>query len=270
VSDRDPPAVRIVDAAVAFGPRPLWQDLTLDIAAGEFVVVLGGNGTGKTTLLRALLGQISATAGRVEVLGEPPHRGNPRVGYVPQQRAFDPDLPLRGVDLVRLGFDGHRWGTGLPGGQARARVIAVLDEVGASDYARAPIGRLSGGEQQRLRVGQALVANPDLLLADEPLLSLDLASQQQVVALLERRRRTAGTAIVLVTHEVNPVLPYADRILYLAGGAWAAGTPDEVLTSESLSSLYSAPVDVLRVRDRVIIVGAPDASHHAHDPRDAG
>jgi zinc/manganese transport system ATP-binding protein len=264
------PAVRLVDAAVSFGRRPLWRDLTLDIAAGEFVVVLGGNGAGKTTLLRVLLGQVQASAGRVEVLDEPPHRGNPRVGYVPQQRAFDPDLPLRGVDLVRLGLDGHRWGTGLPGGRARARVAAALDEVGASDYARAPIGRLSGGEQQRLRIGQALVADPDLLLADEPLLSLDLASQQQVVTLLDRRRQVAGTAILLVTHEVNPVLPYVDRVVYLADGAWAAGTPDEVLTTETLSSLYMAPVDVLRVRDRIVIVGAPDASHHAHGPQAIG
>src|SRR5581483_4002709 len=114
------------------------------------------------------------------------------------------------------------------------------------------------GEQQRLRVGQALVADPQLLLADEPLLSLDLASQQQIVALLDQRRRSAGTAIILVTHEVNPVLPYADRIVYLADGAWAAGSPDEVLTSETLSALYHAPIDVLRVRDRVVIVGAPD------------
>jgi zinc/manganese transport system ATP-binding protein len=255
------PMLQFADAAAGYR-EPLWQSLTVDVAAGEFLAVLGGNGTGKTTLLRVLLGQLSLMSGDVRVLGKPPRRGNPRVGYVPQQRGFDPDLPVRGVDLVRLGLDGHRWGPGWPSRPARATVDAAIDAVAASGYATDPVGRLSGGEQQRLRVAQALVGDPALLLADEPLLSLDLASQQQVCALLDARRRDAGTAVVVVTHEINPVLPYADRVLYLTGGDWALGTPDEVLTSETLSRLYTAEVDVVRVRDRVVIVGVPDAAHH--------
>ncbi|MDQ1697856.1 MAG: zinc/manganese transport system ATP-binding protein [Frankiaceae bacterium] len=258
------PVLRLDRVAAGHGKTPLWSDLTFDIAPGEFIAVLGGNGTGKTTLLRILLGQLDPAAGRVEVLGSPPRRGNSKVGYVPQQHTFDRDLPLRGVDLVRLGLDGHRWGIALPSRAAKQRVTTAITAVGADSYATEPVGRLSGGEQQRLRVAQALVADPLMLLADEPLLSLDLASQQQVCALLDARRRQAGTAVVVVTHEVNPVLPYADRVLYLAGGAWAAGAPDDVLTTETLSRLYQAPVDVLRVRDRIVIVGTPDASHHPH------
>jgi zinc/manganese transport system ATP-binding protein len=260
-------AVRLVDVTAGYGDRPLWASLTLDVEAGEFLAVLGGNGTGKTTLLRLLLGQLAATAGRVEVLGQPPRRGNARVGYVPQQRSFDRDLPLRASDLVRLGLDGHRWGVGRPSRAARAKVAAALEVAGATGYADAPVGRLSGGEQQRLRVAQALVADPLLLLADEPLLSLDLASQRQVSSLLDSRRQDAGTTVVVVTHEVNPVLPYADRVLYLADGAWAVGAPDEVLTSETLSRLYRTDVDVLRVRGRIVIVGTPDSAHH---PESAG
>jgi zinc/manganese transport system ATP-binding protein len=259
--------VRLDRVAAGYSNDPLWTELTLDIAAGEFIAILGGNGTGKTTLLRLLLGQLRPVAGRVEVLGSQPSRGNDQVGYVPQQRNFDRDLPLRGVDLVRLGLDGHRWGVALPSRATTQRVMSALAAVGAESFAAEPVGRLSGGEQQRLRVAQALIADPALVLADEPLLSLDLASQQQICALLDTRRRQAGTAIVVVTHEVNPVLPYADRVLYLAGGAWVAGTPDRVLTTETLSRLYQAPVDVLRVRDRIVIVGAPDASHHPHDGR---
>lgn len=255
-------SVRLTAASAGY-QRPLWTDLDLAVQEGEFVAVLGGNGTGKTTLVRVLLGQLAPMSGHVEVLGSSPRRGNPLVGYVPQQRAVDPGLPLRGRDLVRLGLDGHRWGIGLPSRAVRAKVDAALAVVEATSFADAPFGRLSGGQQQRLRVAQALVADPRLVLADEPLLSLDLASQQQVVALLDARRRVAGTAVIVVTHEINPVLGYADRVLYLAEGSWAVGTPDEVLTSETLSSLYRTEVDVVRVRGRVVIVGVPDAPHHA-------
>jgi zinc/manganese transport system ATP-binding protein len=155
----------------------------------------------------------------------------------------------------------------------RARVAAALADVGANSYANQAIGRLSGGEQQRLRLAQALVADPVLLLADEPLLSLDPAAQQAVAALLDQRRTSKGTAVVLVTHEINPLLPYADRVLYLANGQWAIGPTREVLTSETLTRLYGAPVDVLDIRGRLIIVGGDEAStgmpgdhpHHVHD-----
>jgi zinc/manganese transport system ATP-binding protein len=259
-----PPAIRLTDVAASYGNNPLWAGLSLTVDPGEVLAVLGGNGTGKTTLLRLLLGQLAPAAGTVEVLGTQPRRGLGRVGYVPQQRSVDPALPMRGVDLVRLGLDGHRWGIGLPNRTSRRAVTAALAAAGATEYASTPIGRLSGGEQQRLRIAQALVSDPALLLADEPLLSLDLASQQQVTGMLERRRRDAGTTIVIVTHEINPVLPYADRVLYLAGGAWAVGKPSEVLTSEILSNLYQAPIDVLHVRGRIVIVGPPDSSHHSH------
>jgi zinc/manganese transport system ATP-binding protein len=153
-------------------------------------------------------------------------------------------------------------------------VDASLAEVGAEGYADAPVGRLSGGEQQRLRVAQALVADPVLILADEPLLSLDLAHQRGVVDLLDARRESAGTPVVFVTHDINPVLHTVDRVLYLAPPAlpapppasahWAIGTPDEVLTSATLSRLYGTEVDVLNVRGRVVVVGTPDDQHVHH------
>ena len=255
--------VRLTNVAVGYRGRPLWSDLNLTVAAGEFLTVLGGNGTGKTTLFRVLLGRLAPRSGEVDVLGERPRRGNPAIGYVPQQRAFDPDLPLRGYDLVRYGLDGHRWGGGRLSLESRHRIQRALGAVGAQEYANRPIGRLSGGEQQRLRLAQAIVAAPRLLLADEPLLSLDVASQQQVSAVIDHCRHDTGAAVLLVTHDVNPVLPYTDRVLYLAGGRWCVGTPDEVLTGETLSELYGSRIDVVRVRDQILIVGAPDASHHS-------
>jgi zinc/manganese transport system ATP-binding protein len=262
-----PTAVSLSGAELRRGPRTLWTDLDLEIGAGEFVAVLGPNGSGKTTLLQVLLGLLPLSAGSVRVHGAPPARGSSAVGYVPQQRSLDPLTPLRGRDLVGLGLDGHRWGPGLSGrARRRGQVHAALEQVDALEYADAPVGSLSGGEQQRLRVAQALVGDPTLLLADEPLLSLDLARQREVVDLVDRRRREHGTAVVFVTHELNPVLPVVDRILYLVDGRFRIGTPEEVMTSENLSQLYRTEVEVVRVRGRILVVGAEDSPvHHHHD-----
>jgi zinc/manganese transport system ATP-binding protein len=260
--------VRADGLTLRFGGRTLWEDLSFEVARGELLAVLGPNGTGKTSLLRILLGLLEPTAGHVTIGGRPPRAARARIGYVPQQRVFDRELALRGRDLVRLGFDGHRFGFGrIPAG-CRDRIERVLRQVGAEAFADRPVGRLSGGEQQRLRVAQALVSEPELLLADEPLLSLDLAYQRVVTGLLDARRRAAGTPVVFVTHDINPVLPLVDRVLYLAPGRWAIGTADEVMTSQTLTALYGTDVDVLRVRGRVVVVGTPDdqdVHHHHHD-----
>jgi zinc/manganese transport system ATP-binding protein len=202
------------------------------------------------------------SAGTVLIGGRPPHRGSNLVGYIPQRSGFDADLGARGRDLVRLGADGHRFGWHRASGGLRIKVDRAIASVGASAYADAPIGRLSGGEQQRLRVAQALLGEPAVLLCDEPLLSLDLAHQRGVVELIDARRRAAGTAVVFVTHEINPILPFVDRVLYLAGGRWAAGPVNEVMTSERLSALYGVAIDVLQVRGRFVVVGATDEHHH--------
>jgi zinc/manganese transport system ATP-binding protein len=257
-------AVELAGVAVGYPGRMLWSGLDLVIEPGEFVAVLGGNGTGKTTMLKLLLGLIAPSAGSVKVLGAEPSRGDRRVGYVPQHAAFNPEAPVRGVDLVRLGADGHRFGPRRASASVRERVAASLAAVGATPYADAPVGLLSGGEQQRLRIASAIVDDPALVLADEPLLSLDLASQQQVADVLDARRKAVGAAVIVVTHDVNPVLRYVDRVVYLAAGKWAAGTPDEVLTSERLSDLYGVDVDVVRVRDHIVIVGAPDEATGPH------
>ncbi|EID54780.1 metal ABC transporter ATP-binding protein [Saccharomonospora xinjiangensis] len=253
-------AVEVRNAALRFGERTLWSGLDLDIAPGEFLAVLGPNGSGKTSLLRVLLGLQDVSDGTVTVAGRPPGRGNERVGYIPQQRAMDDGLTLRGRDLVGLGLDGHRWGLGLRGLRRRhERIENAIDAVGARRYADSPVGRLSGGEQQRLRVAQALIGEPDVLLCDEPLASLDLTHQRIVAGLIDQRRREADTAVLFVTHEINPILPYVDRVLYLVDGQFRVGTPDEVMTSQTLSELYRSRVEVIRIGGQIHIAGAQSA-----------
>lgn len=256
-------------AGLRYGRRELWQGLDLQVARGEFLAVLGANGSGKTSLLRAVLGLQTLSSGQVLVNGAPAHRGSASIGYVPQQRRLDPQTPLRARDVVRQGIDGHRWGIGRPFGEGRharrRRVDTALAQVGATPYADLPVGVLSGGEQQRVRIAQALATDPQLLLCDEPLLSLDLNHQAAITALIDRRRREHDTAVVFVTHEINPVLPYVDRVLYLADGQFCIGTVDEVMTSHTLSALYGSSVEVLRSGDRIIVAGVPDLHTHHHE-----
>jgi zinc/manganese transport system ATP-binding protein len=263
-----PPAVHLSNAGLAYGDRVLWSGLDLDVHPGQFLAVLGPNGSGKTSLLKVLLGLTQLSTGSGQVTGTPLHRGNPRVGYIPQHRGFDADVPLRARDLVGLGIDGHRWGVGWPSRARGARIDELLAQVQATSYADVPLGLLSGGEQQRLRVAQALSTDPSVLLCDEPLLSLDLSHQKMVVDLIDRRRREHDTAVLFVTHEINPVLPLVDRVLYIIDGKVRLGPPDEVMTSEVLSELYGASIEVIRRDDRLVVLGATNmvSPHHEAGP----
>ncbi|GAA2337155.1 metal ABC transporter ATP-binding protein [Saccharopolyspora halophila] len=257
------PAVRLRGATLAYGERPLWSGLDLDVAPGEFVAVLGPNGSGKTSLLRVLLGLQQLNSGTVEIGGEQARRGSNRIGYIPQQRALDANVTVRGRDLVGLGLDGHHWGMGIRARrQRKQRVDEVLAAVEATPYAKQPLGLLSGGEQQRLRVAQALVGDPAVLLCDEPLLSLDLSHQRKVSRLIADQARSTGSGVLFVTHEINPVLPMVDKVLYLVDGRFRLGTPDEVMNSATLSELYRTDVEVARVGGRLVVAGAEQCQDH--------
>ncbi|WP_375491306.1 metal ABC transporter ATP-binding protein [uncultured Jatrophihabitans sp.] len=261
------PVVELRDLAAVVGGRRVWSDVNLTVRAGEFVAVLGPNGAGKSTLLKAVLGLVPTAAGTASVLGTRPGRRNTRIGYLPQRRAFDPATRVRGVDIVRLGWDGDRWGVPLPawvpGSRSRAaaqRVDEVVELVGASAYARRPIGQCSGGEQQRLLIAQALVRRPALLVLDEPLDSLDVTNQAAVSRLIRDVSHSENVAVLLVAHDVNPLMSYLDQVIYLARGGAVMGPPEQVITADTLSMLYGTPIDVLTDRTgRLVVVGQPDA-----------
>jgi zinc/manganese transport system ATP-binding protein len=267
----DTAAVRLAGAEARLGGRPVLTDVDLEVDRGEFLAVLGPNGAGKSTLMRAILGLVPLAEGTATVLGRSPAQARSRIGYLPQRHGFDRSLRIRGVDVVQLGLDGTRWGLPVPIRRSarvrskaeRRRVREVIALVGATGYARRPIGELSGGEQQRLLIAQALVRSPEMLILDEPLDGLDIPNQIAVAALLKQISTAERVAVLLVAHDVNPLLEHVDRVLYLAGGRALAGPVDKVITAEKLSKLYGAPIEVLRTHDgRLVVVGSPEAPHH--------
>ena len=269
-----PPAVQLIRAGVTLGGKRVFADVSLSIEAGEFLAVLGPNGAGKSTLMKAILGLVALSEGSLTVLGRQPEQARAQIGYLPQRRSFDHATRVRGVDLVRLGLDGARWGIPVAISRRarqrrraeRRRVQEVIEMVGAERYADRAIGECSGGEQQRLLIGQALVRHPELLILDEPLDSLDLPNQASVTALVRQICSAEGVAVLLVAHDVNPLLGYLDRVIYLGRGRALAGSVHEVITTTGLSALYGAPVEVLRTGDgRLVVVGTPEAPHHHGD-----
>jgi zinc/manganese transport system ATP-binding protein len=258
--DADQEILGIDGISVTLSGRQILDDIRFSIQAGELTGLIGSNGAGKTTLFRVILALQTATTGRVLVAGKPRTRRSRLVGYVPQKILLDPDVPMRARDVVALGLDGHRLGMPLRSAARRRLVDEMLDAVGARGFADARVGHLSGGEQQRVLIAHALVSRPKLLLLDEPLANLDLRSEQEVVELLARIASEQRIAVLISAHDMNPLLPVMDRIVYLADGRAVSGTVDEVARSEVLTDLYRHPVDVLRIHDRILVVGGPRAT----------
>ncbi len=259
--------LKVQGLGVRLSGREILRDVSFAIRPGEFTGLIGSNGSGKTTLFRAILGLQTPSAGRVLIDGRPRSHRNPLIGYVPQKFLLDPDMPMRARDLVGLGIDAHRFGIPRPSRARRALVEQMLEAVDAGAFADARVGLLSGGEQQRVLIAHALIARPKLLLLDEPLANLDLRAGQEVVALLARIAAEQRIAVLISAHEMNPLLPVMDRIVYLAAGRAASGTTAEVVRADVLSELYGSHVDVLNVHGRVLVVaGAGDASDlHGHE-----
>jgi len=252
-----PPVLELDGVGVRLEGRQILHDVRFALAPGELTGLIGSNGAGKTTIFRVVLGLLNPTSGRVLIGGQPRPRRNRSVGYVPQKVALDADMPLRARDLVALGLDGHRLGLPTPSRHRRQLVDEMLEAVDATRFADDRIGSLSGGEQQRVLIAHALVSRPRLLLLDEPLANLDLRSEREVVSLLARLAKEQDLAVLISAHDLNPVLPVADRVVYVAHGRVASGRTDEVATTEVLSRLYGHHVDVIRLHGRILVVAGP-------------
>ncbi len=248
---------------LARGGHTVLRDVSLLIQPGEFIGVLGANGAGKTTILRAILGLLRPAHGTIHVLGRPPARGNPVIGYLPQSRGIQGPR-ISAWDFVASAAGGHRWGPPLPRQTERHDVARVLDLVGAAALASRPLAELSGGERQRVLLAQALLGRPRLLLLDEPLISLDPHRQADVIGLVRDLRQQLGLTVLFSAHELNPLLGALDRVLYLGSGQAAIGTVDEVITGPVLSRLYDTEISVLRLGGRIFVMAGTHEVEHDH------
>lgn len=273
VPEARPPALELDGVGVWLSGREILRDVRFSVGAGALTGLIGSNGAGKTTIFRVILGLLPPASGRVLIGGQRRSRRNRSIGYVPQKIALDPDMPLRARDLVALGLDGHRLGLSLPSRHRRELVDEMLEYVDATRFANARVGSLSGGEQQRVLIAHALISRPKLLLLDEPLANLDLRSEQEVIELVARLAKDQDLAVLISAHDLNPVLPVVDQVVYVAHGRVASGTTDEVATTEVLSELYGHHVDVLRLHGRILVVAEPGHDvdpELAHLPRSVG
>lgn len=258
-------AIACESVTIALGGRIVLSSIEFAIREGEFIGMLGANGSGKTTLMRAILGLIPVQAGAINVLGGPARRGNPAIGYMPQSRGALGAIRLSGRDWVASAAGGARWGLPRLNAQERRDVDWALDMVGARDLARRPLSEISGGERQRLLLSQALLGRPKLLLLDEPLVNLDPTRQGGVIELVKRLQKELGLAVLFSAHELNPLLPAMDRVLYLGGGKAALGTVDEIINGAVLSRLYGSEIEVVRLGGRIFVMaGAVDLERDAH------
>jgi zinc/manganese transport system ATP-binding protein len=261
-----PDVIRAEHLEVGFRDKVVWQDANFEVRRGEFVAVIGPNGAGKTTLFRMLLGLQRPLGGSLSVFGETPHRGNHRIGYVPQRHTIDIETHIDCESFVRLGVSGTRWGPGLPRREERTASSAALAAVGADELAHKCVGTLSGGELQRIFLAEAMVGNPEMLLLDEPLSNLDLRRSRDLVALVDQLVRSRNVTTLLVAHDINPLIQCLDKVIYIANGRVATGSPDTVLTSESLTALYGVHVEVLHdSRNNLVIVGGEESRGGEHE-----
>jgi len=259
-------AARFEGASLALGGRVILRGLGFVLPQGAFIGVLGPNGAGKTTLLRAMLGLLRPVAGRVTVLGRTATPGGPAIGYLPQTRTPLSELRLSGRDLVAAGA-GPAWQMGRLRRAQRQEVEAVIEMVDAGAYADRAVSTLSGGERQRLLLGQALLGAPKMLLLDEPLSSLDPHHQAATIDLVRRLQTRLGITVCFTAHELNPLLPALDLVLYLGRGQAALGSVDEVVTPAVLSRLYGTPIEVFRVQGKVFVMAdgyAVERDSHVH------
>lgn len=249
------PVIELENVDLILGEKTILHNISLTIQEGEFVAILGPNGAGKSTLLKLLLGLYKSTSGKITILGKTPKRGNSDIGYAPQHRTLEGDLALRARDVVGFGLDGNQWGIALPNKKRERHIEQALEEVDMLHLADMSVGNLSGGEQQRLLIAQALLTHPKILLLDEPLSNLDIVHSEGIVSLITKIARNRKMTVLLVTHDVNLLLPVIDKVLYMANTHSAMGKPEEVITNENLTLLYGSPVEVIKAKGRLFVIG---------------
>ena len=243
MSDPDP-ALVFDDVSVVRGGRLIWSEGSFEIPAGGIVALIGSNGAGKSTLLQVVLGLLPVASGSVRVLGGRPGERNDLIGYVPQDYVAGAGEAIRARDAVTLGLVGRRWGFGRTSAADKAKVTEALAWVEATEFADKRVSELSGGQRQRIALANALVGQPELLILDEPLAALDIRNQHEIVRLLARLNQELGVTILVVAHDLNPLLAVLDSAVYLLDGHAHHASIHEVVDADLLTHLYGTKVAV--------------------------
>lgn len=224
----------VEDLQVTINGEKIHDHLSFDVSAGEMLAIIGPNGAGKSTLLKVILGMIKPQGGTVQI-----RRGDgrkPVIGYVPQSRTLDEETPILARDFVSFGLPGRLfpWMSG----KERVTVKRAMMMTESLHLAKKPVGRLSGGEKQRIFIAQAMVRHPDVLLLDESTANLDPNAQEQIMQLVQRLSRNQGIAALFISHDLHVVKEYADRVLFMSRGHFEAGSADEILGGKAMEWLY--------------------------------
>jgi ABC-type Mn2+/Zn2+ transport system ATPase subunit len=249
------PFVRFERVTLGYRDRPVIADLSFAVERGDFLGIVGPNGAGKSTILKAMLGLIAPRAGRVIYEAEV-HR-DLRFGYVPQRYSLDGIYPLSVRAIVRMARYANAGLLRRPGPEDERVVDHALDAVDIRRLAGRQLGQLSGGQRQRALIARALATEANLLVLDEPTDGMDLKSTHAILGLMRRLNRDEGLTVIFVSHQLNEVANYVDRLLLIDEGRYDWGTVDEVLTADHLQRIYEIPVTVERVAGSSVVVVRP-------------
>ncbi len=233
--------VELVNVWAQYNGTPALEDINLSIEEHDFLGIIGPNGGGKTTLLKVILGLIKPTQGRVSVLGRDPHLSRGLIGYVPQHNLFDRDFPISVWDVTLMGRHGNAGLLRRYRREDRAAARSALGTVGMLDHADRQMGKLSGGEQQRVLIARALASEPRLLLLDEPTASVDATIQTEFYDLLDELKQRM--AVVLVSHDISAISVHVDKIACLNRQLFHHGSPE--IEAEVLEATYKCPVQMI-------------------------
>ena len=247
------PLVTFDRVTLGYGKTPIVPNLSFEIPEGDFLGMVGPNGAGKTTVLRAILGTLKPMQGAIT------RAPRLRFGYVPQRDQVDYGFPLKVIDVVLMGrYD--RIGLGRrPSANDKKLACDALEHVGIRDLAEEHLTSLSGGQKQRTLIARALVGDPNILVLDEPTTGMDLVSTTQILGLVRALHEKDGLTVIMVSHALNEVANYVDRIALVIGGVFRLGPVNEIMTEKTLSEMYGIPVEVSEFGGHRIVLARRDA-----------
>ena len=235
-------------ATLGYGRRVVLSDITFDIPPGDFIGLVGPNGAGKTTILRAILGSLTPIRGTVTTAP------GLRFGYVPQRDSVDYGFPLEVLDVVLMGRYDRIGLLRRPAREDRRLAEAALDHVGIGHLAAQQLNALSGGQKQRVLIARALVGQPNVLVLDEPTNGMDLVSTTQILGLVRELHERDNLTVLMVSHALNEVANYVERIALVVERGFRVGTVAEIMTEDVLTRMYGIPVDVDEMHGHRIVV----------------